>query len=574
MKAFRLLRRYLRGQSGPLAWALVFGFLAVGTRLAIPLLVGLAVNAIVAGGSLAGIALYLGLMGVFLVLGTGFRYGYDYLTARISEKAIMALRQTIEKASLNAPLAEVDVMAEGDYRQRLLGGVETVKNGLLTGGVVLYEGALSILFTLAYMAYLNWALALIVVILTPLSLLASRRLAQANASHFRGQSAATGALTGFASESVSSSVTVASYGLMGEREKGFAGRNETLRQEGFKAALGAGLINPTTRLVNNLINVVVLITGAAFIITKVGGSLALGIGSLAAFLAYASNYTQPFNEVADVAGEMGAAEAALERAEAVASWPVDSDPGTALIAGPVREIQAQGLSFAYEPGSLIIKGVSFTLKRGERIALVGPTGSGKTTLVNLLLRFYDPQGGVLTANGVPFPALEKGAYRSHVGMVLQDTWIRHGTVAENIAYAQPNASRAEIEAAAKEAMADGFIARLPQGYDTPLDGSSGLSEGERQLIALARVLLLRPEIVILDEATSALDARTEALLSQGVARLLEGRTALIVAHRLTTIAHSDLIRVLKDGAIIEAGKHEELMAENGFYRCLYDAQFD
>ena len=512
---------------------------------------------------------------MFILVGSGtlFRYAFDYLTTLLGQKVIKNLRNSLFKAYQEAPISYIDQHRQGDLVLRLVNDIENVQTGLVAGFAAFYDGIIAILFTLGFMASLNWALALIVVLLTPISMLISRKVSKFNSKYFKAQAKSSGEVMAFASESLTNSETVTTLDIASLREKDFDQVNSAYRQNTFKAAFGASLINPSTRLVNAIINAAVIAIGSVFLINKVNVGVVFLVGDLSAFLTYAANYMQPFNEISDVVTEIDYAFASFKRIDDAVHLERDVNRGQEVVKGKIETLKADNLHFSYDPSREIIKGFSLDIFQGHKVALVGPTGCGKTTLINLLLRFYDPQKGAFYANAISTQDLEKKAFRSHVGMVLQDTWIFSGSVYDNIAYAKPEASKEEVYAAAQKAQAAGFIERLPQGYDTLISDSSGLSIGEKQLLCVARVMLLEPEIVILDEATSAIDIRTESLLSKSFDELMKGKTSLVVAHRLSTIAGSDLIVAMKEGEIIEMGNHQELLAKKGFYSSLYEAQF-
>jgi ATP-binding cassette subfamily B multidrug efflux pump len=574
MKDIKRLRPYLTGCQWIIVVSLVCALLATGSKLMIPFLAGKLINQFVAGTVDEGqFTLVIEVMAILIGSGTLFRYAFDYLTALLGQVVIKNLRNSLFKAYQEAPISYVDQHRQGDLVLRLVNDVENVQTGLVSGFAAFYDGIVVIGFTLAFMASLNWALMLIVVCLTPISMLISRKISKFNAKYFKAQAKSSGEVMGFASESLNNSETVATLNIGGERAQDFDKINESYRHNTFKAAFGASLINPSTRLVNALINAVVIAVGTVFIINDVNLGTAFLVGDLSAFLTYAANYMQPFNEISDVVAEIDYALASFKRIDEAVNLRRDVNAGTSTISGPISTLKADDLHFSYDPSREIIKGFTLDIRQGNKIALVGPTGCGKTTLINLLLRFYDPQKGAFYANGLSTQELEKKAFRAHVGMVLQDTWIFAGSVYDNIAYAKPDATKDEVYAAARKAQASGFIERLPKGYDTWISDSSGLSIGEKQLLCVARVMLLEPEIVILDEATSGIDIRTESLLSASFDELMKGKTSLVVAHRLSTIVGSDLIVVMKDGEIIEMGNHQELLAKKGFYSSLYEAQF-
>lgn len=582
IKKFKSFIPYVKGSYFLTAISLLCALLATGSKLFIPFLAGKCVNemkaAIDAGKAFSELNLsgYFIAMAVLLVVGTIFRYIFDYITYLIGQRVIKNIRNELFKATLDSPISSIDQSRKGDLLLRLVNDVENVQTGLVSGFAAFYDGVIAILITLVFMFTLNWILGLVVVGLTPISIFVSRFVSKFNSKHFRKQRSAQGMVNAFASESLTNSEAVATLNIAKDRVEQFDKLSDEFRKSTFKANLGASTINPSTRLVNALINGALVLVGAVLIIEKPGnlGLDAFAIGDLSAFLTYASSYMQPFNEISNVVSEIDYALASFQRIDETIHGKKDINNGKEVIAGNIDDLKAKDITFSYDGKRTIIKNFSLDIYKGHKIAFVGPTGCGKTTLINLLMRFYDPQEGAFYVNNESTQDLEKAAFRSHIGMVLQDTWIFNGTVFENIAYAKEGATREEVEEAARKAQASHFIERLPQGYDTKISDSSGLSVGEKQLICVARVMLLEPEIVILDEATSNIDVRTEKLLSEAFDKLMEGKTSLVVAHRLSTIVSSDLIVVLKDGEIIETGNHKELIAKHGFYYNLYNAQFN
>ena len=593
MKKLKRLLPWLKGSRIQIFFSLLFSLVATVCKLAIPFLAGLMINWIddhhqnvcrpedhcMDESGMIIVALMF-LLILALVVGTVFRHLFDYTKAFIGQKVIAKMRQEVFKAYMDAPVKEIDGSSKGDLIQRLINDIENVQTGLLSGFAALFDGIATILITIFFMIFINWALAIVVILLTPISMVVSHFVSKYNSKHFKSQASMSGKLSSFVNETLKNSTTIRTLGISEDKEKEFEALNEEFRNSSFKATMGVSTINPSTRLINALINAALVLMGAYFIIGRTSFSLipysykAFAIGDLCAFLTYAANYMQPFNEVSDVMSEISYATSSLERINKAINMPKDVDEGKKWIDGHVYSLKADNLTFGYTEDKLVINGFSLDIKEGQRIALVGPSGCGKTTLINLFMRFYDPKSGKISINDDFAEDIVKDSIRSHIGMVLQDTWIFTGTVFENIAYGKKGATLFEVREAARKAQADGFIERLPQGYDTIISDSSGLSVGEKQLICVARLMLLEPEIVILDEATSNIDVRTEKLLNESFKELLKGRTSIVVAHRLSTIVSSDLIVVLKDGAIIEQGSHDALLKKKGFYYELYNAQFN
>ncbi len=577
IKKFKSFIPYVKGSYFLAFISLFCALLATSSKLFIPFLAGKCVN-LMKDTPLHELDLsgYFLIMAIFLVVGTLFRYVFDYITYLVGQRVIKNIRNELFEATLESPISSIDQARKGDLLLRLVNDVENVQTGLVSGFAAFYDGIISILITLVFMFTLNWILGLVVVGLTPISIFVSRFVSKFNSKHFRKQRSAQGMVNAFASESLTNSEAVATLNIAKDRIDQFDELSDEFRKSTFKANLGASTINPSTRLVNALINGALVLIGAILIIENPRnlGLSAFAVGDLSAFLTYASSYMQPFNEISNVVSEIDYALASFQRIDETIHGKKDINQGKEVLSGSINDLQAKDITFSYDGKRDIIKDFSLDIYKGHKIAFVGPTGCGKTTLINLLMRFYDPQRGAFYANHLSTQDLEKSAFRSHIGMVLQDTWIFNGTVFENIAYAKEGATKEEVEEAARKAQAAHFIERLPQGYDTQISDSSGLSVGEKQLICVARVMLLEPEIVILDEATSNIDVRTEKLLSEAFDKLMEGKTSLVVAHRLSTIVSSDLIVVLKDGKIIETGNHRELIAKKGFYYSLYNAQFN
>lgn len=577
MKNVRKIFFYLKGSRLLAVSSLFFAFVSVISKMAIPYVSGLAIQRTIDAmkeGMLPDLTLYLILLGVFLAAGTLFRYLYDLSTALVGQRVVKKMRDAVFASYNAASIRYIDSHPHGDLLLTLVNDIENVQTGLIAGASALYEGIVQILVTLVFMFLLNWIMAVATILLTPLSILVSRFVARHNSKYYKEQNAKTGKLTGFSLESLSNLATSKAYGLEEEKEKEFDQINDSLRQSNFKATFAVGWINPSTRLVNNTIYAVLTFLGAFLIIKNPGlGIASFGAGALSAMLSYAYQYMSPFNEISNVASEVSYALASFHRIDAAIEEKPDLDEGEEHLDDPITKLEAKHIDFSYDGKRQIIKDFDIDIYTGHKIALVGPTGCGKTTMINLLLRFYDPQNGAFFFNDKAGNDYKKAEIRKHLGMVLQESWLMHGSIRENIAYAKPGASFEEVVEAAKKAKADSFIRQLPKGYESQVSNSSGLSNGQKQLLCLARIMLVEPEVVILDEATSNIDLRTEALLGQSFDELMKGKTSIVVAHRLSTIKNADLIIVMKDGEIIEKGNFQELLSQNGFFKGLYDAQF-
>lgn len=493
---------------------------------------------------------------------------------RITYNVARDLRNSAVAKLHHLPFSYLDTHTEGETVSRIITDVDQFTDGLLMGFTQLFTGVMTIIGTLVFMLQINWKIALAVVVLTPLSLLLARFIASRTYKMFRLQSAIRGEQTGFTEEMVSNQKIVRAYGREAENMKRFDEINERLRKSSLSATFFSSLVNPTTRVINNIVYAVVAFAGAIAVISgSRGGAAALSVGGLSCMLAYATQYAKPFNEISGVVTELQNAAACAERLFELLDENEESPDSPAKLESAEGQVELCNVSFSYTPDVPLIEDLSLSAKPGMRIAIVGPTGCGKTTLINLLMRFYDVCGGEILIDGTPINSVTRHSLRKNFGMVLQDTWIRRGTVRENIAVGRPDASDEEIIAAAKSAHAHSFIRRLPKGYDTVIGPDSGLSQGQRQLLCIARVMLTLPPMLILDEATSSIDTRTEMKIQDAFSKMMEGRTSFIVAHRLSTVRDADMILVMKDGHIIESGTHTGLLEKNGFYTHLYNSQF-
>ena len=584
MKNFKALKKYLRGSYGIVVLSFVFALLSVAAKMAVPFVTGLGVDVIRAWmknpmqedryshALLIDLVLMIGL----ILCGTVFRYFFDFTTAYVGQRLVKKMRDDVYIALNEVPVSYLDRNPHGDLLLRLTNDIENVQTGLITGAGALYEGIVQILITIVFMFYLNYFLGLVVVILTPLSILTSRFISKHNAQYFKLQNEKLGQITAFSSESITNLEAIQSYGLEERKAQGFDEKNLELKGANFKATFAASWINPSTRLVNNIIYGSVILLGVWMILESGTAWSWLGIsfsvGSLSSFLTYSYQYMTPFNEIADAASDIFYADASLGRVMETLTTPKDIDMGNRPLGQEVQTLEAKDMVFSYDGKRTIIQRFNLDIYKGHKIALVGTTGCGKTTIINLLMRFYAPQQGGFYMNGIPTQEVSKKEMRSHIGMVLQETWLSKDTIAANIAFGKPNATMDEIVEAAKKAHADEFIRRMPEGYQTVVSNATGLSTGEKQLLCVARILLVQPEIVLLDEATSNIDLRTELALGKAFDELMRGKTSIVVAHRLSTIKNADLILVMKDGAVLEQGNFGELMAKNGAFADLYRSQ--
>lgn len=497
-----------------------------------------------------------------------------FTTNIITHKTVKDLRTDAFRRIQKLPLAYIDVNAHGDVISRVVNDVDAVSEGLLQGFQQLFTGVVTIIGTLCFMVALNWQITLVVVCITPLSFAVAAVISKLCFNKFKEQSRIKGELTGYIDEHIGGQRLVKAFGFERHAEEEFGEINERLNVCGVRAQFYSALTNPSTRFVNSLVYAGVGVFGALKTAAGIAsGNLAFTVGDLSCFLQYANQYTKPFNEISGVVTELQNALASAGRVFALIDEPAEvSDENGRTLEHCDGRVELDNVAFSYVPDKPLIEGLSLSVKSGQHIAIVGPTGCGKTTLINLLMRFYDVCGGEIRVSGEPIRELKRSSLRSSFGIVLQETWIFKGTVRDNIAYGKPDATLEEIVQAAKQAHAHSFIKRLPQGYDTVITDGGDLSQGQKQLLSIARIMLSLPPMLILDEATSSIDTRTEMRIQSAFDHMMKGRTSFVVAHRLSTIREADCILVMKSGHIVEQGTHSELMAKNGFYAELINSR--
>ncbi|MEE0783013.1 MAG: ABC transporter ATP-binding protein [Negativibacillus sp.] len=553
--------------------ALVSAVLSVSLTLYAPVLIGRGIDQIVAPGkvyfdNLLPILIELGIVAVLAAI---FQWLLTLCTNIVTYKTVRDLRSAAFEHMEELPLSNIDSRPHGDIISRIINDIDSVSDGLLQGFSQLFTGIITIAITLVYMLAINFKVGLVVVVITPLSLFVASFIAKHSFDMFRRQSAIKGQLSGCIEELVGNQKVVKAFSYEERAQQQFDRINHQLYDVGVKAQFYSSLTNPCTRFVNGVVYAAVAIVGALSCIA--GG---FSVGALSSFLTYANQYTKPFNEISGVITELQTAIASAKRVFDIIDEPVQQpdEPDAAHPTGCEGQIEIDRVSFSYEKSHPLIRDFHLQVKPGQRIALVGPTGCGKTTMINLLMRFYDVDAGEIRVDGQPIKKIGRDSLRSLYGMVLQDTWLFKGSVRDNIAYGKPDATDEEVVAAAKAAHAHSFIMRLPQGYDTVLAEDGGnISQGQKQLLCIARAMLTKPSMLILDEATSSIDTRTEIKIQQAFAQMMEGHTSFVVAHRLSTIREADCILVMKDGQIIEQGTHQQLLEKKGFYHQLYNSQF-
>ena len=563
------LLSYVKPYAGWLVLALVFAIVQIAATLFVPVVIGEAIDFIVAKGDVnfEGVFKKLIELGALASVAAIFQWLVSYCTNKLSYRTIRDIRREAFQKLNRVPLKVIDNSSRGDLMTRVGADVEQISDGLIQGFTQLFTGIVTVVGTLCFMLGVNPWVTLVVVVITPLSIVVAYFIAKGCHDKFKQQSDRRGELGGLCEEMLSDIKTVKAFSYESVAEERFADINGKLKKVGTKAMFYSAMVNPCTRFVNGIVYAAVAIIGAILVIR---GSMS--VGELSCFLTYANQYTKPFNEITGVITELQTATAAATRVFTLLDNEDEIDDGEQSLDAR-GDIEIDGVYFSYGDKPLITD-FNLDVKHGQRVAIVGPTGCGKTTLINLLMRFYDVGSGEIRVDGVPIKELKRSELRKNFGMVLQDSWLFHGTIRENIAYGKEDATDEEIIAAAKKAHIHNFIMRLKDGYDTVIsDKGDGISQGQRQLLCIARIMLMNPPMLILDEATSNIDTRTEIKIQKAFAEIMKGRTSFIVAHRLSTIKEADIILVMKDGNVIEKGNHDSLMALGGFYKTLFEAGY-
>lgn len=561
---------------GVYKWLVLFSLALAGVSVAstlyVPILVGEGVDLILGPGNVdfAGLAVILKQIAAIVLLTALAQWLMNHINNQITYHVVKDIRTRAFNHLEVLPLSYLDTHLYGDTISRIIADIDQFSEGLLMGFTQLFTGALTILGTLGFMLAVNPLITVVVVVVTPLSLFVASYIAKKTYAMFQLQSKTRGELTSLVDEMIGNQKVVQAFGYEKEAEKRFEEINERLRSCSLRAIFFSSITNPATRFVNSMVYASVGVAGAYAAIKGL-----LSVGQLSIFLSYANQYTKPFNEISGVVTELQNALACAARVFELMDEPAISPEDNAVrLEKADGRVALQDVSFSYNPENPLIEHLNLDVKPGQRIAIVGPTGCGKTTLINLLMRFYDVRGGEIRVSGMDIRRVTRKSLRANYGMVLQETWLKSGTIRENIAYGKPEASLEEIIQAAKAAHAHSFIKRMHDGYDTIISEDGGnLSQGQKQLLCIARVMLCLPPMLILDEATSSIDTRTEIRIQKAFATMMQGRTSFIVAHRLSTIREADVILVMKDGHIIEQGTHDTLLTQNGFYKNLYESQF-
>ena len=584
MKKSNRLFSYIKRYPGFLVSSLICALIFVVAMCLTPLFFGKAIDEITLALT-NGISLfdtyffrYLIISVILIVLVLIFQFLFEYFNGLFVERVTKNVKDDVFKKLNEVSIAYIDEHPHGDLVSRVINDSDNLNVALISGFRQFYQGIIQIIVTFIIMFIFNWILGLVVVFLTPFGFLISYNLAHKTNKYFKSQSKIVGDLGALSLESINNIDVIKSNNYEKDSIIEFANINKDLYKVGQKAQFAGSLANPVTRLVNNSTYAIVgMVAALLCAFSYKDGNMILGasctVGTILTFIQYSNQFAKPFNEISNCIPEIQTGLSSLKRLNAILDEKNDINEGTKIIEKTVEKINFENVNFSYDGKKQIIKDFNLKVEQGQKIAIVGPTGCGKTTIINLLLRFYDPNSGEISFDETDTKSILKNSLRKSFGMVLQDTWIFSGTVRENITYGKNDASEEEIIEACRKANCYDFIMRLPNGFDTYINDYSGLSVGQKQLISIARVMLVNPKIMILDEATSNIDTRTEMKISEAFNLLMKGKTSFVIAHRLSTIINSDLILVMKDGAIIEAGKHKELLEKHGFYYELYNAQY-
>ena len=576
LKTLKRVFSYARPYIAFFILMLIFAASGISLSLAVPVFIGEAVDCCIGAGNVdLDKLLHIAIKLAVSVIASGvLQWLMSLCTNRLAFLTVRDIRSDAFAKLQRVPLNYIDHRTHGEMTSRVINDVEIVSDGLLQGFTQFFSGSVTIIGTLIFMMTINYKIAIVVVILTPLSFVAASRITKASHDSYIRQSKLRGDMVGFAEELTGGQKLVKAFVYDKRAEEQFAEINSMYGHIGAKATFFSSMTNPTTRFVNGVIYAAVGLLGALGAIGNFPFIGSMTVGGLSSFLAYSNQYTKPFNEISGVFAELQNAVASAKRIfDLLDEEEVSDDSGLEKLSNVTGDVSFSHVNFSYSPQTKLIQDFSLNVKSGQRIAIVGHTGCEKSTMINLLLRFYDIDSGSITISGKDIRSVTRDSLRGSFGMVLQETWVFTGTVAENIAYGVPDATREQIEEAARAVHAHGFIRRLPDGYDTVISEDSGLSQGQKQLICIARVMLMDPSMLILDEATSSIDLRTEHRIQRAFIKLMKGRTSFIIAHRLSTIKNSDIILVMNYGSIIEQGSHSELMAKGGFYSELYNSQF-
>ena len=573
---FRTILRYLKPFAPLLALSMLCALATVAAQLAVPYFIGKAIDCIIGENNV----LYEEIFSIFVAIGACIAVAFvaQYLLSLINNRIVFHLLAQVREDAFaklqRLPLKYLDARPYGEVAGIVLTDAEQFADGLLLGFTQLLTGVTTILGVLVILFVMRWEIALVVVCVTPLSLFAARFISSRTYKTFKRQAEVRADQTAFIDEAIGNLKVVKAYTHEDENAEVFREKNEEFRKCALRAVFFASTPNPVTRFINSIVYAGVALTGALICISTAGTALAFTVGSLSSCLFYTNQYTKPFNEITEVLAEFQNSLACAARIFALtAEEEQPSDEGCADLGRAKGDVALEDVSFSYRPDQELIRDFNVSVTAGHRVAIVGPTGCGKTTIINLLMRFYDVDGGSVSVDGQDVRNITRASLRKNYGMVLQETWLKRASVRENLCMGKPDCTEEEMIAAAKAVHAHGFIKRLPKGYDTVIGGEGSLSEGQKQLLCVARVMICRPPMLILDEATSNIDTRTEKLVQDAFAKLMEGRTCFIVAHRLSTIQNADVILVMNAGRIVEQGTHEDLLKKGGFYAQLYQAQF-